>query len=218
MQGKERTVLVLVHDREGNLTGAVAVGTDTAAMQVSVTAYPQQTEVVYRTALYTLAECYRDGGISAAECLSAATGESYDAVLRLSTQALGSLASQVGGIPYVLSKPWGSLEAGEQTLASLQLAELLEYTDWPQPVTEQARVHAAVVKALLQRYLTPRRDLRTAFNALVTACDDRLTIAQFSAVEEELAALIEALPSYTVTVPHGESVGVAEKKRYVLTD
>ena len=109
MQGKERTVLVLVHDREGNLTGAVAVGTDTAAMQVSVTAYPQQTEVVYRTALYTLAECYRDGGISAAECLSAATGESYDAVLRLSTQALGSLASQVGGIPYVLSKPWGSL-------------------------------------------------------------------------------------------------------------
>lgn len=218
-QGRERTLLLLIHDN-GVLTGAVAVQTDIDALQVRVTGYPWQTEVVCRTALCTLAECYAGEGTSVADYLSAVTRDTYDATLQLSATAVGSFVSRLGGgITYALPEAVGLLPAGEQTLTALQITELLCYDGWT-PTTGQAAAHAGIIGAIIDRYLSPRQNLTAAFNALTAVCDDRLTVAQFTVLRSDLQTLADANRNglCAVSVPNGRAVGTDGQQRYVLTE
>ncbi len=217
--GRQRSLLLLIHDN-GTLTGAVAVQTDTATLSVRVTGYPQQTEVVCGTSLCTLAACYDVEGAAAADYLSIATGERYDAALRLSAEAMGTLVSRLGGgIVYTLPEAVGLLPAGEQTLTARQIDELLCYDGWTS-ATGQAASHAGIVAAIIDRYLSPRQELTDAFNALTAVCDDRLTVAQLAVLRSELQALAAANTNglCIVNVPNGRTVGTEGARRYVLTE
>ena len=209
-QGKQRSLLLFVHDGAGELTGAVAVQTDTAEGIVQVIGYPKQTEVTYGTSVCTLSECYAAEKTEAAACLAAATGGSYGSVWSFSTRSLGQLAAWPnGGVTLALTEAAGLLSVGEQTVSAVQLAELLEHTNWGEPVVKQAEMHAVVVALFLERHLQPQTDLEAAFKAVTALCDDRMTIAHYKNVERELAALAEQTARVTAVVPLGKTVGVS---------
>lgn len=218
--GRVRTMLLLIHDK-GTLTGAVRVKTDTSTLSVSIKGYPHQTEVIFGTTVGTLQECYASEGGKAGEYLAAVTGETYGSVLRLSTEAVGRLAAELGGgIRYTVPETVGLLSVGEHWLTARQIAELLCYTGWKEPLHGQAAAHVGVIATLLNRYLSPERDLQAAFHALVAVCDDRLTVAQFTVLQSELRRLAAANGGdlCETAVASGRQIGVDGKKRYVLTE
>lgn len=219
VQGKQRSLLLLIHDAENELTAAVAVGTDTAAMAVTAIGYPAQTEVRCAATLSTLAAAYGEVGVAAADRLSEATGEHYDAVLRFSVGAVASLVASLGnGIRYSLPETVGTLSAGEQTLTSLQVADVLRYTDWQRDVTGRAEVHAGVVAAIVNRYLTPGFNLEELFCAFAAQCEDSVSIAGFTLVREELERLAAVNDGTLcrIVVPAGFTVGTAAARRFVI--
>ena len=219
--GKVRSVLLLIHNEENALTGAVSVQIDTVRMRAEVCGYPKQTEVTNGTLLCTLQTCYAALGTKTGERLSAVTGDTYDAVWRLSTDGVGEFVSRLGGgVSYTLPETVGLLGAGEQLLTAQQIAELLRYGGWGKPAEGQAAMHAGIVAAVIDRFLAPSYDLKNSFNALTAVCDDRITIAQFTVVKEELLQLSQANTRglCRVSVATGEMVGVGENERYVLTE
>lgn len=219
-EGKQRTLLLFIHD-EGELTGAVALCSDTGRMQIRATGYPACTEVVYKTALRQLSECYAAEGSATAGFLSAVTGERYDAVISFSVESLGAFVARLGnGISYTLPERVGALPEGEQTLSALQIADVLSFADWEEGAVGQAAVHAGIVAAVCNRYLTPRCDITQAFNTLTSLCDERLTVAQFLVIKPELEQLAQtnqgAICVYAV--PDGRMTGIGEARRFVLTE
>lgn len=218
-QGKERSLLLLIHDFDNTLTAAVSVHTDTRTLSVKTVGFPAQTEVGYQTELCTLAERYAEEGTAVAARLSAVSGEDYDAVVRLSVSAVAAFVAGTGnGISYTLTEPVGVLPQGEQTLTSLQIADVLRYDGWMQSLTGRAEAHAGIIAAIINRYLTPEQDLTTLFHRFAALCGDRVTIAGFEAVREELAALAKANSGAVchATVPAGRAVGSAEDRRFVI--
>ncbi len=217
--GRERTVLVLVHDTDNTLTAAVAVGADTRTLTMRAVGYPACTEVVYRTRLCTLAECYAEEGAAVGEYLATASGTSFDGIWRLSVSAVAALAARMGnGVTYTLPEAVGTLPAGEQTLTSLQVADVLRFTGWKQQLTGQATAHAGIIAALINRYLTPQQNLTALFNMLTTLCDEQLTVSGFAAVENDLQRLAVANTGMlcSVSVPMGRTVGTGIARRYAL--
>ena len=219
--GKVRTALLLVHDEYNQLTGAVCVKIDTVRMCVDVIAYPKQTEVTNKTSVLTLKECYSTAGAKSAERLAEVTKESYDTVLRFSANGVGEFVSLMGGgVTYTLTETMGLLNAGEQWLTSQQLTELLSYNGWSDPIKTQAETHCGVIAAIVNAFLLPQYDLTTSFNALTTVCEDRLTIAQFTAIKEEFQKLAKSNTNGVcrMRVATGEVVGIGSNERYVLTE
>ncbi len=220
-QGKVRHFLVLIRDRENALAGAVVVKTDTAAMCVAVTGYPKQTEVIRGTSVETLASCYAATGAEVSEYLTAVTGDTYDAVLRLSAEAVGDLVARLGvGIPYDLREAVGNIPAGEQTLTARQIAQVLCHETWTFSAVGQAQVQAELTAAIIDRWVSPRQEVITLFNALAALCDDRLTVARFTVLRDELELLAASNNGglCEVNVPAGRLVGVDGARRYVLTE
>ncbi len=219
--GKVRSALLLIHDGENNLTGAVCVKTDTVRMRVDVIGYPKQTEVTNGTSLCTLQVCYAALGSKTGERLSAVTGDTYDAVWRLSADGVGEFVSRLGGgVAYTLPETVGLLQAGEQLLTAPQLAELLCYSGWKTPAEGQAAMHSGIVGAVIDRFLTPQYDLTSSFNALTAVCDDRITVAQFTVIKDELVQLSQSNTRgiCRASVAQGKTAGVGESERYVLTE
>lgn len=219
--GRERTVLVLVHDTDNTLTAAVAVSADTRTLTMRAVGYPACSEVVYRTRLCTLAECYAEEGAAAGEYLAAALGTSFDGVWQLSVSAVAALSARMGnGVTYTLPEAVGALAAGEQTLTSLQVADVLRFTGWKQQLTGQAAAHAGVIAALINRYLTPQQNLTALFNMLTALCDERLTVSGFAAMEEDLHRLATANTGAlcSAAVPAGRAVGTGMTRRYALVN
>lgn len=198
-----RTVLLFIHDGGGRLTTAVVVRVDGS---VTVTGYPKQTEVVYGTALRPLSVCYEREGADAAAQLAEHTGGDCDVVLRLSVEAVASLADRLGN---------GIVMDGE-LVTGYRMRELL--CDEGETMTAQAEMTARCVAAILDRYLTPKQDLEKAFRLLSALCDDRLIAAQFLSVKEELERLAASNQGAlcTVKVPTGYVVGVGDEQRFVL--
>ena len=219
--GKVRSVLLLVHNGENSLTGAVCVKTDTVRTRVEVIGYPKQTEVTNGTSLCTLQTCYATIGSKTGERLSAVTGDTYDAVWRISADGVGEFVSRMGGgIPYTLPETVGLLQTGEQLLTAPQIAELLCYDGWERDAEGQAAMHGGVVSAVIDRFLAPSYDLQNSFNVLTAVCDDRITIAQFTVVKEDLLQLSQANVRgiCRTSVAKGKMMGVGENERYVLTE
>ncbi len=217
-QGRERTLLLFIHDLGDTLTGAVCIRTDTGTLTVQAVGYPAQTEVSCGTTLCTLAERYEVEGTEAAQRLSAVTGETYDAVLRMSVSAVAAFVAYNGnGVVYTLPEPVGILAQGEQTLTSLQVADVLRFEGWLQSLTGQAAAHAGMIAAILNRYLSPHQDLDVLFERFSQLCDDRVTVAQFSVIRSELEALAAANTGTVcrATVPEGYAVGDGETRRFV---
>lgn len=221
VQGKERRFLLLIRDREDTLAGAVVVKTDTAAIRVQVTGYPKQTEVIRETMVETLTSCYAEKGVGVSEYLTAVTEDTYDAVLRLSADAIGDLVARLGvGIPYDLREAVGNIPAGEQTLTARQIGEVLCHEGWSWSAVGQAQVQAELTAAIVDRCLSPRQEVITLFNALAALCDDRLTVARFTVLRDELELLAASNTEglCEVNVPAGRFVGVEGARRYVLTE
>ncbi|MBP3434713.1 MAG: hypothetical protein J6K62_00055 [Clostridia bacterium] len=218
-QGKQRSLLLLIHDTDNTLTAAVAVHTDTRTLSVKAVGYPSHTEVSYQAGLSTLARRYAEEGVAAGQYLSAATGEAYDAVLRLSVSAVAAFVAGSGnGISYRLPEEVGILPQGEQTLTSLQIADVLRYNAWMQSLTGRAEAHAGIIAAIINRHLTPHRELSELFNRFAILCDDHVTISQFAAVRDELTALAAANNGAIcrACVPEGRAVGYGEDRRFVI--
>lgn len=218
-QGKERTMLLLIHDIGNTLTAAVSVHTDTRTMSVTAVGYPAQTEVSYQTELCTLAERYAEEGTAVAARLSAVSGEAYDAVVRMSVSAVAAFVAGSGnGISYALTEPVGVLPQGEQTLTSLQIADVLRYDGWMQSLTGSAEAHAGIVAAIINRYLTPHQEMSVLFNRFAALCGDHVTVSGFEAVREELEALAAENSGAVcrATVPEGRAAGSAENRRFVI--
>lgn len=218
-QGRERTMLLLIHDTDNTLTAAVSVHTDTRTLSVKAVGYPAQTEVPYQTALCTLGERYAEEGTAVASHLSAVSGDAYDAVVRLSVSAVAAFVAGSGnGITYVLTESVGVLPQGEQTLTSLQIADVLRYDGWMQSLTGRAEAHAGVVAAIINRYLTPHQDLSALFHRFAALCGDHVTVSGFAAVREELETLAAQNGGdiCRASVPEGRAVGSARDRRFVI--
>lgn len=220
-RGQSRTVLLLVHDAENQLTGAVSVKGDTRTLTMCACAYPVETEVMCGTQVWTLAQCYTAGGKAAAASLETATQEQYDAIVLLSAEAVSHMVAYWGnGVMYVLPESVGALPAGEQVLTSVQMADLLRYTGWSDKGIGQATVHAGLTAAVLNRYLTAACDLQQAFSRLTSLCEEHLTVAQFTAVRGELEQLAAANHGAicTASVAQGRWVESETASRYLLTE
>lgn len=198
-----RTLLVFLHDGGGKLTAAVVLHVDDG---ITVTGYPKQTEVVYDTALRPLSSCYEKEGIDTAKYLRTITGGDCDAVLRLSLEALASFADRLGN---------GVVLDGE-LVTGYRMAELLRSEG--KTVTDQAKIAARCVAAIVDRYLIPNQNFEQAFHLLSVLCDDRLIMAQFLAAKAEIVQLAEMNDGAlcTVSVPEGTVVGVGDEQRFSL--
>ena len=219
-QGHTRTLLLLLHD-DDVLTGVVSICGDTRTLAVDVVGYPAQTEVIYRNALCPLSLCYADEGADAASRLASVNGCDFDSVISMSVDAFSAWVSQLGtGISYTLTEPVDVLPQGDQLLTPLQIADVLRFTDWEDPMTGQAAAHAGIVSAVIDQYLNPHCDLEATFNALTALCEQHLTIAQFTVLRPDLQTLANANQQglCTATVPEGRVTGVGENKRYVLVN
>ena len=219
VQGKQRSLLLLVHDGHDELTAAVVIHTDTRTLSVQVTGYPAQTEVACGTDLSTLGRRYAEEGVAVGQYLSALSGEAYDATLRMSVSGIAAFVAECGGgVVYTLPEPIGRLPLGEQTLSSLQVADVLRYDGWMQNLTGRAEAHAGIVTAIINRYLVSSRNLEALFKSLTAFCEDSISIAQFSAVRDELEALAGANRGAIcrACVPAGRAVGYGEDRRFVV--
>ncbi len=218
-QGRERSLLLMIYDFDNRLTGSVAVYTDARTLSMRAVGYPPQTEVRRNNELTTLAACYADEGSAAAERLSAVTGERYDAVLGLSVSAIAAFVARSGnGITYTLAEPVGKLADGEQTLTSLQIADVLRYRGWLQSLTGSADAHSGIITAIINRFLVPQNDLTALFNRFCEVCEDKVSIATFEVVRDDLALMAKANDGgiCRAFVPEGRGVGSGELRRYAL--
>ena len=71
----------------------------------------------------------------------------------------------------------------------MQVADVLRYQGWEKGTITQADMHAAVVTAIINRYWVEDRNLERDFKELTALCDERLSIAQFEAVKDDIYAL-----------------------------
>ncbi len=218
-EGHQRAALLLIHDTDDRLTAVVAVHTDTRKLTMTAIGYPSQTEVAYHTALSTLERRYAEEGVEVARYVSALTGATYGKVMRLSVSAVAAFVASGGnGISYTLPEEVGALPIGEQTLTSLQIADVLRYDGWMQSLTGRAEAHAGIVAAIINQRLVPQRDITTMFQRFSSLCDDTVTVAEFSVIRDELSMLAAANDGSICRpyVPEGRAVGRAEDRRFVI--
>lgn len=210
-RGIERSVWVVFHDGE-ILTGLVKVTSDTRTMMMRATGYPPQTEIVEDTTVTTAAALYPTRGEQVALLIDDLP------ILSIPISGAAVLIGRVSGnLSLTLSQTVGTLSAGAQTLTPLQAAAVLKFDGWEQGGVGQAWAHAELTAAFLNRALTDKIDLQTAFGELTTVCDTNLNISQFEAVRGGLMALSVSNKGTLceARVVSGYMTGTSENRRYV---
>lgn len=184
--GRTRTAVLFFRETVDRLSGAVIVTYDTRTLTVTAAGYSPDTLLDG----ITLNEAYNSGGTVYAQTLLCPEA---DGGLSFSLDNTAAFLVYLNGyLPLSLPEPVGLLPAGSNSLTALQVTDLLRYDSWSTGSAGRAEIHAAVVAALFNRYLTTERDLEAAFRRLTALCDDRLTVSGFAAVQEELHALAAA--------------------------
>lgn len=188
--GVVHTAILFFRDTVDTLTGAVVLTCDTRSMTVQAVGYAPDTPV----GSGTLQTAYRDGGTVYAQSLLCEAEEmEVDGAMSFPVSGVAAFIVYLQDrLPLTLPEAVGELPAGASTLTPMQVADVLRYDGWTQGSAQRARIHGAVVAALINRYLTADRDLEAAFKQLTALCDDELSISQFAAVQDELAALAAA--------------------------
>lgn len=184
--GRTRTAVLFFRETVDRLSGAAVMTYDTRVLSVTVTGYSPDTPLGDTT----LNDAYNSGGTVYAQgllCPEADGGFSFS-LDNVST----FLVYLNGYLPLSLPEPMGMLPAGSNSLTALQVTDLLRYDSWSTGSAGRAEIHAAVVAALFNQYLTTERDLEAAFRRLTALCDDRLTVSGFAAVQDDLCALAAA--------------------------
>ena len=180
--GKRRTLTLFFHGGDQELTGIVTVSTDTRLMSVHATAYPitsaVQTAFAEGKSEYARMVFDREQNIES------------DAAVSFSVDRISAFLVYTGEtLSLTLPEPAIGLPAGDATLTPNQITDLLRYTAWSSGPVVRQRLHAQTVATLINRFLISSRDINKDFAKLTELCDDRLHIAQFAAVREELTAL-----------------------------
>lgn len=212
--GVRRSAWVVFHDGD-TLTGLVRVFTDTSVMTVEVVGYPVNTEVIDGVEIANAQALYAANGADIARQIA------DDEVLVLSVSGAVSLMGRVtGNLPITLSQAVETLPAGDVTLTPLQAAQILRYSDWEQGEVAAAQVYAALTAAFLREALCGHYTAVDGFGVLTEVCDSRLHIMQFAAVERDWETLRQTGEAVRIAerVAGGATVGVGERRRYVLTE
>ncbi len=184
--GRIRTAVLFFRKTVDELSGAVLLTMDTNRMGISVIGFSPEEEIDGRS----LQKIYQTGSLYAAAQLAAQYGKSADSVLSFSVSNVAAFLVYAGErLPLTLPEQVDILPVGESTLTPMQVADVLRYEQWSSGAAGQGDIHAAVVAAILNRYLVKERDLERDFKKLTQLCDERLYVSQFEAVKEELTSL-----------------------------
>ncbi len=213
-EGVRRSAWVVFHDKD-TLTGLVRVATDTSAMTVEIVGYPVNTEVIDGVEITNAQVLYAKRGADIVRKIA------DDELLVLSVSGAVSLMGRVSGnLTITLPQAVGTLPMGAMTLTPLQAAQVMRYTDWEQGEVAAAQMYATLTAAFLRRVLCGQYTALDGFGFLTEVCDSRLHIMQFAAVEQDWEALRQTGEAVRITdrVAGGATVGVGERRRYVLTE
>lgn len=186
--GRVYTVALFFRKTVDDLSGAVLLTVDTRQMAITVRGIAVDADIGGRS----LQDLYRVGSLHAATRLSAEYGTSCDGVLSFSVSNVAAfLVYAQDRVSISLPEQMDLLPPGESTLTPIQVADVLRYQNWENGTATQAQLHADVVAAIINRYWVDERDLAQDFKELTALCDERLSIAQFETVKDELYVLAE---------------------------
>ena len=192
---------LLFYDTDRQLTGVVRLVVDTQTMQLQAVGYPPSADIGGKS-LQQWVDA--DGSMGAFERLCEEESGVADGVISLSVSDVAAFIVYLKErLPLTLSEPMEILPSGEQLLTPMQVADVLRYREWEQGEYVQAQMHAQVVAALLNRYLTVNRNFETDFKKLTTLCDEPLNISQYAAAKDILQALAEHNDGHICNVSGG---------------
>ncbi len=151
----------------------------------------------------TLARRFATGGADAAQmALSAYIGKTLDYYVVLSYSAVETYFTQLG-TPLIVKLPKdidqqasdGSfsihLSEGEQALSPKQTANLLRCDNWQGGRRERSNMHAAVVSAYINQFITDTRSLSADHAVLASLSYTNLNSERFSTIEPPLSYLAD---------------------------
>ncbi len=151
----------------------------------------------------TLVHRYAAGGVDTAQmALSAYLGKTVDYYVVLSYAAVENYftaldSSLIVKLPKDVDQQTPGegftihLQAGEQALSAKQAANLLRCDNWQNGRRERANMHAAMVSAYINQFISRNRSLSTDHAALMPLCHSNLNSDRFSVIEPPLSYLAD---------------------------
>lgn len=176
----------------------------------------------------TLSRRFATGGADAAQmALSAYIGKNVDYYVELSYKNVENYFTQLAAslivkIPKDVDQqaPDGSfsihLSEGEQALTPKQTANLLRCDNWQGGRRERANMHAAVVSAYINQFITDARTLSADHTVLMSLAYTNLGSERFATIEPPLSYLADLNKELlcTTTNIEGAFTGAGETLRF----
>lgn len=209
--------------------GFVAVRADPGAGRIHAVAVPRETEVADGTALTRLDALFQKGGVTAAqdavEDLLGVTFSHYVSMTYANVEKLlqyfdSSLQfTLTEDLDYREGNYFIKMSSGRYTLTPKQAVDILRYPNWQHKgLQQQADIHAEILAALVNQYMTTARadKLEADFSKIADLAKTDIRISHFTGYQESLRALAAANNGDVCTAVslEGRYVGSGDDKRF----
>ena len=209
--------------------GFLAVRADHGAGRIHAVAVPKETEVTDGTALIRLDALFQKGGVTAARAavedllgvsMSHYVSMTYANVEKLLQYYDSSLQfTLTEDLDYREGNYFIKMSSGRYTLTPKQAVDILRYPNWQHKgLQQQADIHAEMLAALVNQYLTAARadQLEADFSKIADIARTDIRISHFTEYRECLRALAGANGGDICTAVslEGRYVGSGDEKRF----
>ena len=209
--------------------GFVAVRADPENGRIHAVAVPRETEVADGTTLIRLDELFRKSGMAAAQtAVGNLLGISFGHYMSMTYANVEKLLQYFdSSLQFTLTEDLDcrdgeyfiKMSSGRYTLTPKQAVDILRYPSWQHKgLQQQADIHAEILAALVNQYMTAEREnkIETDFSKIAELAKTDIRISHFTGYRESLRALAKANGG-AVCVPvslEGRYVGSGEDKRF----
>lgn len=209
--------------------GFVAVRADPQNGRIHAVAVPKETEVADGTTLIRLDELFRKNGVAAAQAaVGNLLGVSFPHYVSMTYANIEKLLQYFdSSLQFTLTEDLDCREgdyfikmnSGRYTLTPKQAVDILRYPSWQHKgLQQQADIHAEMLAALVNQYMTAGREsqLEADFSKVAELAKTDIRISHFTAYRESLQALAKANGGAVCTPVslEGRYVGGGEDKRF----